>query len=116
MTPSIARHPTNPTDPTGLPPGMPMGLEAHARYTPNSPFTWSNSCHACICEVDAVTGAVKILRFVVSDRKPDPLSCADFDGRCGLAGAAGIGCGHEPQAIKRLPRGTIARRAVGWRP
>ncbi len=55
------------TDPTGLPPGMPMGLEAHARYTPNAPFTWSNSCHACICEVDAVTGAVKILRFVVSE-------------------------------------------------
>ena len=35
----------------------------HAR----APFTWSNSCHACICEVDAVTGAVTILRYVVSE-------------------------------------------------
>ncbi len=25
-----------------------MGLEAQARYTPKAPFTWSNSCHACI--------------------------------------------------------------------
>ena len=53
--------------PTSLPPGMPMGLEAQARYTPSSPITWSNSCHACVCEVDAVTGAVAILRFVVSE-------------------------------------------------
>ena len=53
--------------PTGLPPGMPMGLEGQARYTPSSPITWSNSCHACVCEVDAVTGAVAILRFVVSE-------------------------------------------------
>jgi carbon-monoxide dehydrogenase large subunit len=53
--------------PTSLPPGMPMGLEGQARYTPSSPITWSNSCHACVCEVDAVTGAVTILRFVVSE-------------------------------------------------
>ena len=53
--------------PTSLPPGMPMGLEAQARYTPSSPITWSNSCHACVCEVDVVTGAVAILRFVVSE-------------------------------------------------
>jgi aerobic carbon-monoxide dehydrogenase large subunit len=53
--------------PTSLPPGMTMGLEAQARYTPASPFTWSNSCHACVVEVDPVTGAVTILRFIVSE-------------------------------------------------
>jgi carbon-monoxide dehydrogenase large subunit len=53
--------------PTSLPPGMELGLEVHARFTPNSPFTWSNSCHACVCEVDPVTGAVSILRYVVSE-------------------------------------------------
>ena len=53
--------------PTSLPRGMELGLEAQARYTPNSPFTWSNSCHACVCEVDPVTGAVKILRYIVSE-------------------------------------------------
>jgi aerobic carbon-monoxide dehydrogenase large subunit len=53
--------------PTSLPRGMELGLEAQARYTPSSPFTWSNSCHACVCEVDPVTGAVKILRYIVSE-------------------------------------------------
>jgi aerobic carbon-monoxide dehydrogenase large subunit len=53
--------------PASLPRGMEMGLEAQARYTPTSPFTWSNSCHACVCEVDPVTGAVEILRFIVSE-------------------------------------------------
>jgi len=50
-----------------LPPGMEMGLEAQARFTPSAPFTWSNSCHACICEVDPITGAVQLERFVVSE-------------------------------------------------
>ena len=54
-------------DPTRLPPGMEMGLEEKARYTPNAPFTWSNSCHACTCEVDPRTGGVKLLRYVVSE-------------------------------------------------
>ena len=54
-------------NPAGLPPGMEMGLEEKARYTPNAPFTWSNSCHACLCEVDPRTGEVKLLRYVVSE-------------------------------------------------
>ena len=54
-------------NPAGLPPGMEMGLEEKARYTPNAPFTWSNSCHACVCEVDARTGEVTLLRYVVSE-------------------------------------------------
>ena len=55
------------TNPAGLPPGMEMGLEEKARYTPNAPFTWSNSCHACLCEVDPRTGGVTLLRYVVSE-------------------------------------------------
>jgi carbon-monoxide dehydrogenase large subunit len=46
---------------------METGLEAHARYTPSAPFTWSNSCHACTCEVDRTTGEVSIERYVVSE-------------------------------------------------
>jgi carbon-monoxide dehydrogenase large subunit len=53
--------------PDGLPPGMEMGLEGQSRFTPTAPFTWSNSCHACICEVDETTGAVRLHRFVVSE-------------------------------------------------
>ena len=54
-------------DPAGLPRGMEMGLEEKARYTPSAPFTWSNSCHACVCEVDPRTGQVTLLRYVVSE-------------------------------------------------
>ncbi len=54
-------------NPAGLPRGMEMGLEEKARYTPKAPFTWSNSCHACLCEVDPRTGEVTLLRYVVSE-------------------------------------------------
>ena len=54
-------------NPAGLPRGMEMGLEEKARYTPSAPFTWSNSCHACLCEVDPRTGQVTLLRYVVSE-------------------------------------------------
>ena len=53
------RSPASPTStPPALPPGMELGLEEKARYTPTAPFTFSNSCHACVCEVDPRTGAV----------------------------------------------------------
>jgi aerobic carbon-monoxide dehydrogenase large subunit len=54
-------------NPAGLPRGMEMGLEEKARYTPAAPFTFSNSCHACVCEVDPRTGEVTLLRYVVSE-------------------------------------------------
>jgi carbon-monoxide dehydrogenase large subunit len=55
------------TAPASLPPGLPLGLEAQARYSPESFCTWSNACHICLCEVDPATGAVEILRYVVSE-------------------------------------------------
>lgn len=51
----------------GLPPGEAPGLEAQARFSPSSKFTWSNACHICTCEIDRDTGAVTILRYVVSE-------------------------------------------------
>ena len=45
---------------------MEPGLEEVARYSP-PPVTWGNSCHICTCEIDRVTGAVKLGRFVVSE-------------------------------------------------
>jgi carbon-monoxide dehydrogenase large subunit len=55
------------SNPEGLPPGQPPGLEGQSRYKPSSMFTWSNACHICVCEVDPATGAVAILRYVVSE-------------------------------------------------
>jgi carbon-monoxide dehydrogenase large subunit len=44
-----------------------QGLEASVRYNPPDVYTWSNACHACVVEVDPETGAVDILRYVVSE-------------------------------------------------
>jgi carbon-monoxide dehydrogenase large subunit len=49
-----------------LAPGMRPGLEAFHRYKA-PPFTFSNACHICTCEVDVDTGRVTILRYVVSE-------------------------------------------------
>jgi carbon-monoxide dehydrogenase large subunit len=55
------------TEPASLPPGLPLGLEAQARFTPDGFATWANACHICVCEVDRATGGVEILRYLVSE-------------------------------------------------
>jgi len=55
------------TLPDSLPPDTPLGLEAQSRFTPDAFCTWSNACHICLVEVDRDTGAVEILRYVVSE-------------------------------------------------
>ena len=50
-----------------LPPGFEPGLEASNRFSPPTPFTWSNACHLCVCEIDPETGAVTLLRYLVSE-------------------------------------------------
>jgi carbon-monoxide dehydrogenase large subunit len=52
--------------PDRLPPGMEPGLESHYRYQP-PPMVFSNAGHACVCEVDAETGVVRVLRWVASE-------------------------------------------------
>jgi aerobic carbon-monoxide dehydrogenase large subunit len=52
--------------PQGLPPGMDPGLEASGGYRP-PPMIYSNACHACVVEVNAHTGQVQILDYVVSE-------------------------------------------------
>jgi carbon-monoxide dehydrogenase large subunit len=51
-----------------LPPGVPAGLEATERYTRASMAPeWANASHVCTCEVDVETGAVRLLRYIVSE-------------------------------------------------
>lgn len=50
-----------------VPAGVPLGLEAQARYAPANFITWANACHICVCEIDQATGGVEILRYVVSE-------------------------------------------------
>jgi carbon-monoxide dehydrogenase large subunit len=53
-------------EPDRLPPGMECGIEAQYRYRP-PPITFASAAHACIVEVDAVTGFVSIKRWVSSE-------------------------------------------------
>jgi carbon-monoxide dehydrogenase large subunit len=53
--------------PAKLPEGVPAGLEASGRYHARSPMIWANATHVCTCEVDVTTGAVRLLRYIVSE-------------------------------------------------
>ena len=53
--------------PHQLPPDVPAGLEASARYTATSGSIWVNATHVCTCEVDVETGGVTLLRYIVSE-------------------------------------------------
>jgi carbon-monoxide dehydrogenase large subunit len=61
--PEIAR--TAHLDPLRLPAGMEPGLHLTMSYDP-PPMTYANATHACEVEVDAATGAIDILRYVVA--------------------------------------------------
>jgi carbon-monoxide dehydrogenase large subunit len=54
-------------NPAALPPGSEAGLEATHRFQPPAPFTWSNACHVCVCEIDPDTGVVRLEDYVVSE-------------------------------------------------
>jgi len=53
--------------PDSLPPGVPPGLEATSRFAPGARSNWANATHVCTCEVDAATGQVTLLRYIVSE-------------------------------------------------
>ena len=53
--------------PQALPPGVPAGLEATARYAAETATVWVNATHLCTCEVDVETGEVRLLRYIVSE-------------------------------------------------
>jgi carbon-monoxide dehydrogenase large subunit len=50
-----------------MPPGVSSGLEASGRYQARNPMIWANATHLCTCEVDVRTGAVTLLRYIVSE-------------------------------------------------
>jgi aerobic carbon-monoxide dehydrogenase large subunit len=76
-------------DPDRMPDGS-AGLEAHYRYRP-PPITMTSAAHACIVEVDADTGLVKIQRWVTSEDCGTMINPSVVEGQIagGLAQAIG---------------------------
>lgn len=78
-------------EPDRLPQGLETGLEAQFRYQP-PPMTMTSAAHACVVEVDADTGFVKILRWISSEDCGTVINPGVVEGQVsgGLAQAIGM--------------------------
>jgi aerobic carbon-monoxide dehydrogenase large subunit len=78
-------------EPHRLPPGLEPGLEAQYRYQP-PPMTFTSAANACVVEVSAETGFVKILRWISAEDCGTPINPAVVEGQIagGLAQAIGM--------------------------
>lgn len=78
-------------EPDRLPPDLGSGLEVQFRYQP-PPVTFTSAAHACVVEVDAETGFVKILRWISSEDCGTVINPAVVEGQIsgGLAQAIGM--------------------------
>lgn len=78
-------------EPERLPEDMEPGLETQYRYQP-PPMTFSCAANACVVEVDADTGFVKILRWISSEDCGTAINPAVVEGQVsgGLAQAIGM--------------------------
>jgi carbon-monoxide dehydrogenase large subunit len=77
--------------PGALPEGVPAGLEASGRYHARSPMIWANATHVCTCEVDVETGAVTLLRYVVSEDCGPMINPSVVEGQIAGGTVQGIG-------------------------
>jgi carbon-monoxide dehydrogenase large subunit len=78
-------------EPHTLPPGVPAGLEATARYAAVAPSIWVNATHVCTCEVDVETGHVRLLRYIVSEDCGPMINPNVVEGQIAGGVAQGIG-------------------------
>jgi carbon-monoxide dehydrogenase large subunit len=78
-------------DPYSLPPGVPAGLEASARYTAQTRSIWVNATHLCTCEVDVTTGEVTLLRYIVSEDCGPMINPNVVEGQIAGGAVQGIG-------------------------
>jgi aerobic carbon-monoxide dehydrogenase large subunit len=79
------------SDPWSMPPGVPSGLEASGRYQAQAPMIWANATHVCTCEVDPATGAVTLLRYIVSEDCGPMINPSVVEGQIDGGTVQGIG-------------------------
>jgi len=85
-------------EPDRMPPDMESGLEAQCRFRP-PPIVFSNAAHACVCEVDAETGIVKVLRWIASEDCGVQINPAVVEGQIAGGVAQAIGSVLLEQAL-----------------
>jgi carbon-monoxide dehydrogenase large subunit len=73
-----------------LPEGMEPGLDVSHRIR-SAPFMYSNATHAAIVEVDRVSGAVEILRYLVSEDCGNMINPMVVEGQIAGGVAQGVG-------------------------
>jgi aerobic carbon-monoxide dehydrogenase large subunit len=78
-------------EPSALPPEVPAGLEATARYTAETGSIWVNATHVCTCEVDVSTGQVELLRYIVGEDCGPMINPAVVEGQIAGGVVQGIG-------------------------
>jgi carbon-monoxide dehydrogenase large subunit len=78
-------------EPYRLPQGTPAGLEATERYTTSMMPNWANATHICTCEVDVATGAVQLLRYIVSEDCGPMINPSVVEGQIAGGTVQGIG-------------------------
>lgn len=76
--------------PERLPPGFDAGLESTMRYRP-PPVVFSNAAHACVVEIDAMTGNIQVLRWVVCEDCGPMINPAIVEGQIAGGIAQSIG-------------------------
>jgi carbon-monoxide dehydrogenase large subunit len=78
-------------NPASLPEGLDASLEATGRYHAQVPNVWANATHVCTCEVDIDTGAVTLLRYIVSEDCGPMINPAVVEGQIAGGTVQGIG-------------------------
>jgi carbon-monoxide dehydrogenase large subunit len=74
-----------------LPPSVAPGLDVLHRYHASTPFIFSNACHVCTVAIDRDTGAVRILRYIVSEDCGVMINPAIVEGQIAGGAVQGIG-------------------------
>ena len=77
--------------PDEFPPGVDSTLEVVARYCPEEAVVFSNAAHVCTVEVDAATGLVRILRYIVAEDCGTMINPMVVEGQIAGGVAQGIG-------------------------
>jgi carbon-monoxide dehydrogenase large subunit len=77
--------------PASLPRDVLPGLEASRRFSPTARSNWANATHVCTCEVDAATGQVQLLRYIVSEDCGPMINPSVVEGQIAGGTVQGIG-------------------------